>query len=45
METSQSIKFIGKIEQWSIDSLTDDEKEYIDRYNLDISKLGINGKK
>lgn len=35
----------GKRGQWSIDSLTDDEKEYIDRHNLDISKLGISGKK
>ena len=34
----------GKREQWSVDSLTDDEKEYISRHNLDISKLGINSK-
>lgn len=41
----KSIGLWGNRETWSFDSLADDVKEYINRHNLDIEKLGISGKK
>lgn len=40
----KSVGLWGNRETWSFDSLTDEIKEYINRHNLDISKLEISGK-